>query len=144
MNLIDARMAFTDCLGKLYAYADQQGLQLVQCEGLRTPMQAEWNATHCSVKESGFRCEKVFDDRVHKAGGHQFHPIGIRGSLHQVGLAQDVLIMRQLPNGAWAIDESDAGYRKLADYWKTLHPLARAGIDFHDPGHFSFTWEGRS
>lgn len=143
MNLVEARMAFTDCLGRLYDFAHRSGLELIICEGLRTPMQAEWNATHCSVKISGTRCEKHVNDPVHKEGGHQFRPIGIRGSLHQLGLAQDVLIMKRSANGSWVIDENMDGYQKMAAFWKAQHPLARAGIDFGDAGHFSFTWEGK-
>lgn len=141
MKLIEARMEFTDCLGKLYGFAQDAGIQLIQCEGLRTPMQAEWNATHCSVKISGTRCEKAIDDPIHHL--HQFHPIGIRGSLHQLGLAQDVLAMKQQPSGLWAIDSDERPYLTLAKFWKGLNPLARAGVDFGDAGHHSFTWEGK-
>jgi hypothetical protein len=143
--LVEKRIAFTLCLGSLFLKCRELGLTPVLCEALRTPMQADWNATHCSVKVNGDRCERAQSDPIHGSGGHQFHRIGIGigGSLHQLGLAIDILLMRQKQDGSWAIDEAEANYRTLGEHWKGLHPLARAGVDFGDSGHFSLEHDGR-
>lgn len=68
---------------------------------------------------------------------------GISKSLHRSKLAADVILVK---NGkvTWRVED----YRTLADYWKSLHPDNRAGIDFkgkvaRDAGHISMTHGGR-
>lgn len=142
-ELVEKRIAFTYCVGELLAFAEKYGYRVVLCEAMRAPQQAEWNATHCAVKSvSGVRCERLRADPIH-GREHIFRPVGIRGTLHQMGLAIDLLIMVQGQDGAWKIDERIDGYRALGDYWKTLHELARAGVDFGDSGHFGFEHDGR-
>jgi hypothetical protein len=64
---------------------------------------------------------------------------GISKSLHIKGLAADVFRIKE-GTVTWDLDE----YKPLADYWKTLHPLARAGYDFksRDAVHVSLEHEG--
>lgn len=141
-ELVEKRIAFAICVGKLLAFCEKFGYRAVLCEVMRTPMQSEWNATHCSWKDAhGRRCERELSDAVHST--HVFRPIGIRGSLHQNGLAIDLLLMAQGQDGSWMIDDREDGYRAMADYWKTLHAEACAGIDFGDSGHFSLAYNGR-
>ena len=64
---------------------------------------------------------------------------GISKSLHIKGLAIDLFRVKD-GTITWDLDE----YAPLAAYWKTLHPLARAGYDFagRDAVHFSLEHEG--
>jgi hypothetical protein len=67
---------------------------------------------------------------------------GIAHSLHMDRLAVDFNLYR---GGVWLQRTED--HAPLGAYWKTLHPLARWGGDFHtrpDGNHYSFTWEGRA
>lgn len=63
------------------------------------------------------------------------------GSLHYVGLAEDLYLYR---DGVYLTATED--YRAAGEYWKTLDPLARWGGDFRqtkDGNHFSFEHEGK-
>ena len=64
---------------------------------------------------------------------------GIVNSLHRLRLAVDWNLFR---DGVLLTEVED--YRPLAESWKTLHPLCRAGIDFakKDAVHFSLEWQG--
>ncbi len=64
--------------------------------------------------------------------------IGIKNSLHTDRLAIDLNLF---VNGEFRADAES--HRPLADYWKSLHPDCRAGIDFGDANHYSLTWQGR-
>ena len=68
---------------------------------------------------------------------------GILNSLHRSGLAADVVLSKR---GSVTFKPED--YRPMAEYWKSLHPLNRAGLDFkgkisRDAGHISMTHGGR-
>lgn len=66
---------------------------------------------------------------------------GIKDSLHTSRLAIDLNLF---VNGEYQVLSS--AYLPLGEHWKTLHPLARWGGDFHtrpDGNHFSFTWAGK-
>ncbi len=141
MTLLEARIAFTECLGELLEYAcKERGYELIIDEVKRSQMAATWNATHCRVEVAGKRCEKLKNDPVHEH--HAFKPIGIAKSVHIQSLAADAYI---IVDGAISNDRDE--YAVLGEYWKGLHELARWGGDFKgfpDLGHFSFTWDGRS
>ena len=64
---------------------------------------------------------------------------GIKNSNHTRKLALDLFRVKD-GKVTWDADE----YVPLANKWRTLHPLARAGIDFknRDAVHFSFEHEG--
>lgn len=38
--------------------------------------------------------------------------------------------------------EKTESHKRLGDFWKTLHPLARWGGDFEDGNHYSFEYGG--
>lgn len=139
MTLLEARIEFTRCLGKLLT--EFSHLDLLVAETLRDSRTAQWNATHCRVVVGGKRCEQLLD--AHPRGvGHSFRPIGIAKSTHTLGLAVDLYVIRE-----GEIDNAKGSYSPLGNRWKELHSLARWGGDFQgfpDLGHFSFTWEGRS
>lgn len=140
MTLLEARVAFTRCIGDLLAFAKASDYDVMIDETKRHPMIAQWNATHCRVRMGDKRCERTPDE--HPPTGHSFKPIGIAKSVHIQGLAADIYIIK---NGA--IDNDPRGYSVLGHYWESLHELARWGGRFEgfaDNGHFSFTWEGRA
>lgn len=141
MKLIEARIAFTECLGELLDYATKErGFDLIIDETKRTQQSATWNATHCRVMVNGKRCERLKPDPVH--ADHAFKAIGIARSVHISGLAADLYIIEDDQ-----ICNDRAEYAVLGDFWKGLHELSRWGGDFKgfaDLGHFSFEWEGRS
>lgn len=65
---------------------------------------------------------------------------GISNSLHTDRLAIDVNLF---VSGIY-IDGTD-GYKRLGEYWKSLHPRCRWGGDFisrKDGNHFSFSPDG--
>jgi hypothetical protein len=69
------------------------------------------------------------------------HGSGIFNSVHCDRLAVDLQLFK---DGVYLTDP--AAYKFMGDFWKTLHPLARWGGDFHtvDADHFSLEYEGRS
>lgn len=70
---------------------------------------------------------------------NQQHGSGIANSLHCKRLAIDLNLFK---DDQYLADMES--YRPLGDYWKTLHPDARWGGDFHKPDsdHFSLEWQG--
>jgi hypothetical protein len=64
---------------------------------------------------------------------------GISNSLHLLSLAADLALFIE---GVYQTDS--AAYRKLGEYWKSLHPLCRWGGDFSKPdgNHFSLEHNG--
>jgi hypothetical protein len=76
------------------------------------------------------------DPRVHGALGVRksySHP----KSAHKIRLAIDLNLFK---NGRYI--EDDEGHRELGEWWEKQHPLARNGISFDDPNHYSFQYEG--
>jgi hypothetical protein len=63
----------------------------------------------------------------------------MKGSLHYVGLANDLLIYK---DGTWM--QASIQYKFAGDFWKGLHPLNRWGGDFPGDGnHFSMEYSGK-
>ncbi len=62
-------------------------------------------------------------------------------SVHKIRLAVDFNLFI---DGDYIM--GSCAYKPLGEYWKTLHPLARWGGDFHSPdgNHFSFEYWGVS
>jgi hypothetical protein len=71
--------------------------------------------------------------------------IGIKNSLHLLGLAVDLKLFR---DGFYLTDSKS--YAQLGEYWKSLDPLCCWGGDFKDKDgnpkpdgdHFSITYQG--
>ena len=63
--------------------------------------------------------------------------VGIKNSLHTLGLAIDLVLVR---NGE--IMKDSEAYRPLGEFWKSLNPLCAWGGDFGDGGHFSIRHGG--
>jgi hypothetical protein len=113
MTLREARCAFTICLAELILYVVSQGYETALDEGL---------------------------DRLTEKDPTSDH---MKGSLHNVGLAQDLLLYQ---NGVYLTES--AKYQFLGQFWKELgvkKGLALAwGGDFTkvDGNHFSLSWNG--
>lgn len=136
-TLLQARIVFSRALGLLLAEINSRGDDFILDEGKRSPLQAQWNATHCAVRVDGKRCEQL--DFSH-SNLHPFRPIGIRESVHLQALAQDLLLIE----GGKIVDDK-AAYEVYGAFWKNLDPELRWGGDFKavDSGHFSHEWQGR-
>lgn len=137
-TLLEARIAFSRALGLLLAEANSVGPDWIIDEARRSPLQAQWNASHCRVLVDGKRCEQL--DMQHTAP-HAFKPIGSRNSVHINGLAVDLLFIQ----GGRIMDDPTP-YAALGEFWKGLDPELRWGGDFEsfaDVGHFSHAWKGR-
>ena len=71
----------------------------------------------------------------------------MRGSLHYLGLANDLALYI---NGDY--QTTTEAYKRLGEFWKSLHPDCRWGGDFRDKkgkpkpdgNHFSIIWEGKA
>jgi len=121
---------FAGLLPQLITRAYEMGFRVRLKELYRAPEQAEYNATHCG------RCKK--EEVTHAHADHDFKPIGIRNSLHCIGLALDLVLFRG-GKPLWATEH----YRDLGSYWEDLHALTCWGGRFGDGGHFSITHGGR-
>jgi hypothetical protein len=64
---------------------------------------------------------------------------GIRNSLHEQGLAMDVLLYDE--DGGYLADGPE--YRALGEWWEGRDRRACWGGRFGDPGHFSFGYQGK-
>src|SRR5579872_1296271 len=102
----------------MIGWATAQGYEIAWGETLRSPVQAAANA----------------------ATG-----VGIKNSLHELGLAVDLKLFK---NGEYLTDSAD--YQLLGEYWKSLDPQCCWGGDFKDEhgnprpdgDHFSITYQG--
>jgi hypothetical protein len=121
---------FAGLLPQLIVRAYELGFRVRLKELLRAIEQAEYNATHCG------RCKK--EEAFHAHADHGFKAIGIRDSLHCIGLAIDLVLFRK-GKPLWASKH----YRELGEYWESLHELCRWGGRFGDGMHFSFAHGGR-
>lgn len=120
MKLGPARCAFTICIALLILYAVEQGYDIALDEGMERLTAKDPTSDH------------------------------MPGSLHHLGLAQDILLYK---DGIYLTDSAD--YLFLGSFWKELG--VKKGLDLAwggdfkksdgtpkpDGNHFSFAWEGR-
>lgn len=134
---------------KLVPYAWEHGFQLTWGEAKRSDEQAEINAIGSVGRARVAQIVSSSFSRLAVALLNNGKNGGIRGSLHELGLAVDTNLFR---NGVYLGQSED--HAPLGAYWKTLHPLARWGGDFTkvvdgrtepnpDGNHYSFEWEGK-
>ena len=130
MTLGAKRELFARLLYRLLGEIHRQGFDVMLDELKRGEVQATWNSNHCGT------CKAT--KKLHIDADHDFHAIGIRNSVHCLGLAQDIILRR---NGRplWARKH----YLSLGLYWESLHELACWGGRFRDSGHFSISHGGR-
>ena len=137
MTLLEKRIAFTRFAALLPAQAHDLGFDLCYGEILRSDEQAEINAigavgrAHVSSLIIGHF--PTLAARISNNGKAN----GVRHSVHQLGLAVDVLLFE---NGHYLTDSES--YKPLGEWWETLHEMCRWGGRFNDGGHFSMEHEG--
>jgi len=112
MTLRQARCAFSICVAELILYAVSQGYEIALDEGTERLTEKDPTSDHKT------------------------------GSLHHIGLAQDLLLYLK---GVYLTDTPS--YAFLGQFWQELGikkglPLAWGG-DFNDGNHFSLAWQGR-
>ncbi len=121
MTLREARVIFTKCKAELVLWVDARGYEIADGEGM---------------------------DRITAKDPTTDH---MKGSLHEIGLAQDFDLYK---DGVY-LDKSE-DHKPLGDQWKRIGakygiPLAWGG-DFKDKdgkpkpdgNHYALTWEGKS
>ena len=112
MTLGQARRAFTKEIAYLILHAYELGLEVALDEGMERLTAKDPTSDH------------------------------MKGSLHHLGLSQDVLLFK---DGVYLTDTSQ--YEALGVYWEARGvqhnlPLAWGGR-FDDGNHFSFAWNGK-
>lgn len=112
MTLREKRCLFTHCVANAVLFAESQGYEVAFDEVKRGQAQAAANA----------------------AAG-----VGIKNSVHLLGLAADLLLYK---DGVYLKDSAD--YKLLGEYWKQQNTFCCWGGDFakQDGNHFSFSHEG--
>lgn len=107
-----------NCLAKLYIYAQSKGYELALAEGY------------------------VQEIRKARGGGEFVDAVHMRGSLHYLRLAQDLVL--RVDGGV--IEQTDhPAWQDLGQYWSGLDSLCAWGGNFSkaDGCHFSVKWGGR-
>lgn len=144
LTLGDKRRLFTQFVGKLITFAYSRGYELSLEECKRSDEQAEINALGTGGRDLLVRTlltsktPQFFGLLAEKISNNTGS--GIRGTLHELGLAIDINLFK---NRVYFADSSS--YKFLGDYWKSLHSDCCWGGDFEAPdgNHFSFTHEGK-
>ncbi len=133
MSLRDHQVIFAKNFGLLIGYIYAQGYEITLGEAHRTALQAWANGLPKGTKITAETPSGVRIEWTEKVGG-----IGSAKSLHKIRLAMDINLFSK--EGAYLTEETH--FMKFADYWKSLNPLNRAGLDFGDAGHFSMEHMG--
>ena len=137
-TLRQLRCDFTFATVQLVVFVKKSGYELAYGEVKRSNEQAEINAIRTAGRQRVAQLVFAEFPVLAKAILDNGKANGIRGSLHELGLAVDFILYkdgRYLPN--------TEEYEFMGVYWRTLDPLAVWGGDFGDGGHFSFTFGGK-
>jgi len=110
MTLRQAKSKFAWMLGNLICFAFSQGYEVTMAEGTIT-------VVYCK------KCKKKVS--VHK-----------KGSLHHLGLAQDIDLFK---DGKYLTETED--HRVLGAYWISIG--GAWGGTFGDGNHYSLAWQGK-
>jgi len=114
--LRELQSLFVVCLGELVRYAASKGYAFTLGEGrIANPRKS--------------RAGTRFEDGVHMVG-----------SLHYLGLAQDLNLFI---DGLFITDGDHEAWKDLGEFWEKLTPLASWGGRFNDANHFSLTFGGK-
>ena len=138
-TLREKRCRFTRALSKLEAFVRASGMECCYEEVKRSDEQACINAlgpmgrsrlcAHLDREPEFATLALAIRNNVGS---------GIRGSLHELGLAADVNLYR---NGKWLSSTED--HRAVGEYWESLGPDHRWGGRFGDGNHYSIEHGGR-
>jgi hypothetical protein len=139
-ELVKMRTDFTAAVAKLVLEGLRQGVLVALNEAKRSDEQAIVNAYGELGRQRIKSCLAVggFAD-LGIAIGNNGAANGIRNSLHEVGLAVDLLLYT--PEGLYLT--IGASYTQLGEWWEGQDMRAAWGGRFGDPGHFSFAWQGK-
>lgn len=148
--LLLAQFDFVACAARLEAHVYECGFALQQGEAWRSDEQAIIHA----LKEDGRSDLAAFlesDVRWHglaRALLNNGKGWGIINSVHCDRLARDYVLRQVVKDDNGDIVhsimlESVDAWLPFGEWWEQIHPLARWGGRFRDPGHFSFEWMGR-
>jgi len=138
MTLREKQSLFVRLIGKLIAWADENGYELTWGEAKRSDEQAEINALgQIRRTELADLVRAQFPTLASKIVNNGAAN-GIRGSLHEVGLAVDLNLFRA---GKFLSTSKD--HEPLGLHWESLNPLCRWGGRFNDGNHYSLEHEGK-
>lgn len=115
------------------------GYTLRRCEALRSDEQAEINAMGSAGRAdlSAYLMPHfpVLAAKIRNNAGS-----GIRGSLHEIGLAEDYQLF---VDGRWISDGNAPEWVKAGELWESMGADHRWGGRFGDGDHISIEHEGR-
>jgi len=139
-ELVNMRVSFTIAVGELIAKAVVLGKLPAINEAKRSDEQAIVNAYGELGRKSiatALRLSNFVDlaTAIENNGAAN----GIRNSLHEQGLAVDLLLYDK--DGSYLTKTED--YRVLGEWWEAAYPLAAWGGRFGDANHFSFRYAGK-
>lgn len=117
-SYIQKQIEFLRCKAKLVQFAEDQGLLLTETEG-------------CVLRNRKSRGGTRFVDGVH-----------MQRSLHYERMASDFMLYDET-SGKPVWSGADPRWRRLGEYWESLHPDASWGGRFRDANHFSLSNGGR-
>jgi hypothetical protein len=141
-ELLERQLLFTSLVPLLIDRACELGVHPKLDEVTRGPVQALANAMTPAHRELLAATIEGHDPEFAAALRAIVGTPGTRTSLHILRLAVDLDLMR----GDLLLTRGDEPeWARLASYWKSLHPLCRAGLDFStrvDARHFSVTPDG--
>lgn len=137
MTLGQKQRLFSRLVGLWILEAYKRGYEISFGEAKRSDEQAEINAMGSAgrAKLVQFLLSQfpVLADKIKNNTGS-----GIRGSLHEMGLAMDFNLFKA---GVWIQDTE--GWQEMGEYWESLHELCRWGGRFNDGNHLSLEHEGK-
>ena len=140
MSLGQMRCEFTAKIGELIAWAQTQGMHVAVAEAERTTEQAIINAAgQYGRMHIGDVLRHAGWDTLANAISSNGHGNGIRNSLHESGLAVDLLVYDKDFNYLTGVE----AYQALGEWWEKSDTRAAWGGRFGDADHFSFAYQGR-
>lgn len=131
------RERFSRCFAQLVLKAFAMGYTARIAEVARSDEQAEINALGV---EQRVRIAKILQPSYPLLAGtilNNSNSRGIRNSLHQLGVAGDLLLFK---DGKYLTKSED--YRALGEWWESLGEDHRWGGRFDDGDHFSIEHNG--
>lgn len=135
-TLSQKQQRFALFFSRLVAYIYQSGYACTYAEARRSDEQAEINAlSHEERQKASSLLSGDFPGLSHAIAVST--SVGIRASVHRLGLAVDVNLFKD-----GVFQTTKEAYAIFGDWWKKQQPDACWGGDWGDSDHFSFTHAG--
>lgn len=135
LTLGEKQRLFVKMVGQLIRWAYDNGYELTFGEAKRTDEQAEINALGEDGRARLIRTiQTAFPILAEKIGNNTGS--GIRGSLHEIGLAIDLNLFR---HGVYLSRTDD--HRKMGEFWESIG--GTWGGRFGDGNHYSLGHNGK-